>query len=201
LTFNYDTSLEARLRTSLQHIQIIKNPDIDSFLAGSRVNHIYGKLRSFTHRPEHWAAQGQNPFVDRGPDDRSMFRLRFSELIEDIYNAAADLKVIDPHNKNSDYESIQIARMQISNAKRVFVLGYGFDESNNDRLELADNLRKPKKQVFFTNFNNNGNVNKRVSRLLTGSEKYFRDGASVLDDLYERSARNVYDAFAQDFDL
>ena len=100
----------------------------------------------------------------------------------------------------SDVENIQIARTQIANARRLFILGYGFDENNNQRLNLSEAIRQHKKRVCFTD--NNRNINKRASKIMFGDENHFRSESDWFEaGLHERSARNVYDALAHDFDL
>jgi hypothetical protein len=45
VTFNYDVSLETALRNGLRHIQMFNEKDVDKFLDGSRILHVYGKVR------------------------------------------------------------------------------------------------------------------------------------------------------------
>jgi hypothetical protein len=201
VTFNYDGSLERRLGDSLRQIQILQEEDIKKFLSGTRIVHVYGRIGHISHHSLNWSIQDVNPFTIGDFNARATYHGDICTLLENIYGAATDIRVIDPHNKGSDADIISIARRQIAEAQRVFILGYGFDESNNERLMLVQNLKAaPKKRVYFTNFDNNANVNKRVSQLLTGNITNFR-GESNVHETFERSTRNVYDAFARDFDL
>lgn len=202
VTFNYDTSLETRLRVGLRHIQIFEPAVVEQFLSGSRITHVYGHLQTLSEQIwSIWDVQNENS-ESLNEFNWGNYHSRFSLLLDEIHKASTDLRVIDPHNKGADGQNIQIAQGQISDARRVFILGYGFDESNNRRLALSEALRRPKKPVSFTNFGDNNNVNKRASKLLMNDENQFRpDGPSLVAGFYERSTQNVYDALARDFDL
>jgi hypothetical protein len=201
VTFNYDTSLEARLHGGLRHIELFAPSDIEKFLGGSRIIHVYGKLANSQPDAIPWSVEKDDPdkFNEFNWGD---YHMNFAKLLDAIHDASADLRVIDPHNKGSDVENVQIARTQIVHAKRLFILGYGFDENNNQRLNLSEAIRQHKKQVYFTNFDNNRNINKRASKVIFGDENHFRSESDWIESgLHERSTRNVYDALARDFDL
>ena len=201
MTFNYDTSLESRLLNGLQHIECFKQADIEKFLSGSRIIHVYGKLTGSRPDGLAWSAETANPH-DFNQSNLGNYHTNFAKLLDAIHDASVDLRVIDPHNKGFRCENIQIARMQIGNAKRLFILGYGFDENNNDRLNLSQTIRQQRMRIYFTNFENNRNINKRVSMLIFGNEGSFKTRSDWIEHgHYERSVRNVYDAFARDFDL
>jgi hypothetical protein len=55
VTFNYDVSLESQLLNGLKHIQVFDEKDVHFFLGGSRIIHIYGKIRDeMTATPVDW---------------------------------------------------------------------------------------------------------------------------------------------------
>ena len=63
-------------------------------------------------------------------------------MLLDVLSAASKgLRVIDPHDKGTDDVELEKAQAAIAGARRVFILGYGFDENNNRRLNLREHLR------------------------------------------------------------
>jgi hypothetical protein len=132
------------------------------------------------------------------------FQREFKVLLDEVYSASNGIRVIDPHDKAADNENIAIARTQIANASRIYILGYGFDEHNSERLNLRGHLAygvDSKKFVSFTNFGDINQVNKRASNVFFGNQKSLPPGVYSAMDRYEKSNRNVYDALQLDFDL
>jgi hypothetical protein len=127
-------------------------------------------------------------------------------LLNLIYEASLGIRVIDP--KDKDNETFDAAFDLIKAANVVYILGYGFDERNSERLRLQDALGGPKpnlKSILFTNFGDANRINKKASRLFFGHPQYFLDDTIIdrTSDKYpyfEKSTRNVYDALALDFD-
>lgn len=98
----------------------------------NRIVHIYGKIREVTAaaaRAE-WDTQNQDP-EQVGGAQLVNFQVKMKQILV-AHLASKGLRVIDPHDKGADDTEIMIARTAISNAKRIFVLGYGFDEHNSD---------------------------------------------------------------------
>jgi hypothetical protein len=58
------------------------------------------------------------------------------ELFDKVFAGSERLGIIEPHDKGMEVETIERARALIDDANRVFILGYGFDENNNERLGL-----------------------------------------------------------------
>jgi hypothetical protein len=85
---------------------------------------------------------------------------------------------------------------------------HGFDENNSRLLNLSDSLHIGKTQgktILFTNFNDHNLVNKKASRVITGSPRAMLAGTpeinqTELGSSCEKSRRTVYDALALDFD-
>jgi hypothetical protein len=205
VTFNYDISLETRLRDGLGHIQMFSKADVEKFLVGSRIVHIYGKIREevASAAKVDWNVRNQDPEHLRGRT--ANYHTSMKALLDAAHAASKGLRVIDPHDKGTDDREIMIARSAIADAERTFILGYGFDENNNNRLNLRAYLRHAtdllKKPVAFTNYRDINQINKRASNLFYGSAQYFPPGGPAIQDRYEKSTRNTYDALAMDFDL
>jgi hypothetical protein len=205
VTFNYDVSLEKTLGSGLKHIQMFAEKDVTQFLGGSRVVHIYGKIRdeAATAIQLDWKLQNLDlkQLTELSMGD---YHTKMKAFLEVIYRASKGLRVIDPHDKGVDDTEILIARRAIANAKRVFILGYGFDEHNSARLNLREHLANTQsgyQLVAFTNYQDINQINKRASKLFYDHPRYFPSGRNALSDRYEKSIRNTYDALAMDFDL
>jgi hypothetical protein len=206
VTFNYDVSLENNLSKGLKHIQMFDERDVAQFLGGSRIVHIYGKIRDDVASAAkiNWVVQGEDP-KGFGEGDRSYHYGKMQVLLDDVYRASKGLRVIDPHDKGADDTEIMIARRAIADAKRVFILGYGFDEHNSERLNLRKYLAHSATPgyylVAFTNYQDINQINKRASKVLYGNPQSWQHGKVAMQDRYEKSIRNTYDALAMDFDL
>jgi hypothetical protein len=205
VTFNYDVSLETTLRQGLNYISLFDTAHVDQFLCGSRIVHVYGKVRDLSDlntNSLNWEVQTKNPTTD--VYDLLRYQTEFQEFFNSVYKASLGLRVIDPFDKNTDSENILVARAQIAAANRVYILGYGFDEHNSERLGLQEYLRYSgsyNKSVGFTNFGDINRVNKRASQLFFGNTASFPPGEPPIRNGYEKSVRNVYDALELDFDL
>jgi hypothetical protein len=97
-----------------------------------------------------------------------------------------------------------MAQAQILGARRVFILGYGFDEHNSERLRLRESLRRgggANTTVAFTNFGDINQVNKRASKVFFGNAAEFPPNGQSIVSHVEKSTRNAYDALSLDFDI
>jgi hypothetical protein len=196
VTFNYDVSLEVALKAGLQHIQMFDESDVEKFLDGSRIVHIYGKVRDIK------SIRAQVKWPNSNPIDTS--RIDFCSFLDVVYSASKGIRVIDPHDKGANGDDLTIAQTQIHAARRVFILGYGFDEHNSERLRLNEALKyggNSPKMVAFTNFGDINQVNKRASKVLFGNTASFPPNGQSIAYHAEKSTRNAYDALALDFDI
>jgi hypothetical protein len=205
VTFNYDVSLETMLRNGLNHIQLFSEHDVTKFLSGSRIIHVYGKIREPNAKAKAipWGEQNVDPSQLGGRTGD--YHMKMKQMLDTVYAASRGLRVIDPHDKDTNDAEIMMARTAIANAQRVIMLGYGFDEHNSGRLNLREILRHrtelANKRITFTNYQDINQINKRASKLFYGAPQYFPPGGPAIQDRYEKSVRNTYDALAMDFDL
>jgi hypothetical protein len=212
VTFNYDVFLEYELYRSLRAIsQFSEGNVIDKFFEGDRFIHVYGKIRQdftqdipdttldlFAKRVMELTSASSNFLGDSQ---------EFNNLLDVSYNASKTIRTMAPHEKTSSGE-IEKAKKVIMDANVVYILGYGFDENNSRLLGLYDSLHIgaiQEKTVLFTNFNDHNQVNKKASRVITGSPRAMLAGApeinqTELNSSCEKSRRTVYDALAFDFD-
>lgn len=204
ITFNYDASLEYHLFRALTAIDLFEQADVERFLGEDRTVHIYGSVHS--------GIPSDNDMIDEdaakklGDPFTSPFGSR-KALLDRCWNAAQNLRTIEPHDKEQDEAALRRARQWIDEAAVLYILGYGFDASNNRRIGLDPSLRArqgpPFRSVMFTNFEDINSINKRASHLVFGTFDKFQGesvyGTPVGGHFIEKSVRTVYDALERDF--
>ena len=116
VTFNYDRSLEVYLAESLRHTYGKTTSEIVARLKSMQIVHVYGSLGS--------------PW--EGAADHMPFSLPDELRSEFIPQAASRIQVI-PEGRN-DSATIVEARRLLLEAERICFLGFGFDETNVERL-------------------------------------------------------------------
>ena len=195
ITFNYDVSLERSLHKGLKAIKFLKKQDndIDSFLQ-DRFVHIYGKIR-------------EDSFTDfeliKGHTSSKEIK-NYKNILDMAYKASKGINTIDPDDKSNDIPARDKARKLIKNAECVYILGYGFDESNNKRLDLYNLLsiggiqkrylsgeKNARKEVYFTNYGNKNSINKKASQVFFSNKKKFLK-ESIFDDSFGDPKREGY---------
>jgi len=167
ITFNYDVSLETALSDALRGIEQFEPSDVQNFMKDNRIMHVYGKVREPGSVDAcNWDTPWGNKLALSDPGNHNMFK----SFLDVVYASAKGIRVIDPTDKESDKKVIQAAREMISDAKCLYILGYGFDENNNKRLELSEATyyERNSKWVLFTNYNNSNRINKSASRFFFG---------------------------------
>jgi hypothetical protein len=204
VTFNYDASLEHHLFAALDATDILDRADVERFLEKDRIIHTYGCVRE--HVParcdfvDHLTALrlgfGFNQPLDMGAE----FETR-KKFLDQCLASSLNLRTIDPHDKEDDPVSLARAQNWIDQARIIYILGYGFDPQNNRRIGLDPCLRTGNKAVLFTNLDDIPTVTQRASKVCCGNLAAF--SGLRLGDLkgryFEKSTRNVYDAFSKDF--
>jgi hypothetical protein len=201
VTFNYDTSLEQRLFDGLHNIDLLKLQDVRDFLGAQqdRFHHVYGTVRKdFEH-------DAVSPNLARN----TQYDRRGSQVVkalDAVYEASKGLRTVDGDDKLLEKQTLEKAYLAIERAERVFILGYGFDEFNNERLDLANLFQDAgrSREVMFTNFGGLKRVGKSASRIMLGKPFRFVPGVPVdgegIGTTFEVSEKNVYDALEQDFE-
>jgi hypothetical protein len=211
VTFNYDVSLEHHLFAGLNHISLFEDEHIREFFSNDRVRHIYGRIR-------------ENPFlgfggtrpvfftVNKGTFEYPRDQIRYGELkssLDAVYESSRNLRTIGPTEKIMERATIKSAAQAIQKASCVYILGYGFDETNSEILRLGKSLRLGKgrhKSVMFTNYGESNQVNKRASKLFFRKFGEFLPSNSAIKGTptsafyCEKSIRDVYEALEFDFD-
>jgi hypothetical protein len=161
-------SLEIALHNGLRHIELFNPDHVKEFLEKDRIFHIYGKVRSgIVASTLGWSNEGRDP-KGMQPHLLLSYQQECRDFFDGLYDASLGIRVIDPEDKGADEAVIKEASEAIVRAKFVYILGYGFDENNSERLGLNNSLRDGRnfnKCVHFTNFEDNNRVNKRASKI------------------------------------
>jgi hypothetical protein len=209
VTFNYDLSLEQNLYKGLTAHSAFGLDDVAEFLSGDRIIHVYGCLGGEIYNPaplnfDRLDGEGRSPpsQIISGNGTSHV------ALLDTIWNSAASLRVIDPINKTSDQKIMLLAREYVNQAVCLYLLGFGFDPHNSERIGLdSANIVRPghrKRAIMFTNYLGSNRVSKRAGNLFCANFRKFLDEplvGSPQDGSYcEMSVRNVYEALSLDFD-
>ena len=120
VTFNYDRSLERYLGRALQVTGV---KDISKRMSSLGFIHVYGTL-------------GGRPYIDNAAREYGD--------IEDplaIEQAAAGIKIIDREDDGELLSQFELAKNALSDAKRVVMLGFGYDATNVERLALRESVQ------------------------------------------------------------
>jgi hypothetical protein len=211
ITFNYDVSLETELFSRLRAIDCFSGEDekIKSFL-NERIHHVYGQIRD-GFSPRDKIMKGYAPLGYFMLGQESSYE-EISQKIEEwnaAFQAAETLDTIDPIDKNNNQKIPSDKKFWIQCAREVYILGYGFDKNNNERLflkDLLDSHPEQQKHVHFTNYLDSNKINKRAARLFAlDFDSFFPNKPGVVGEPYERffyekSVRNVYQALEKDFE-
>jgi hypothetical protein len=206
ITFNYDVSLEYELCRGLSALKRFSQKNtIQTFLGGNRITHVYGRIRRdpFLAPPQLDLQALAGPVGAQKPDLQWQQSV---DLMDRIYEASSGLNIISPGKAAAVTNDILAARRNISEARCVYILGYGFDRANSELLELPEHLRLAgsQKKVMFTDYKDGGVVNKNAARLFGISpNELLQPGGHIVPSgagWCEKSIKNVYDALAVDFD-
>jgi hypothetical protein len=144
------------------------------------------------------------------PDHAEEFQPKLKAFLDRCLAASANLRTVDPHNKEDDEVSLDRARQWMADAGVVYILGYGFDRNNSRRIGLEPCLRNDPnkasgKSVMFTNYMDINTINKSASQLIYGDyesfigERQSIHGDPLKGDYVEKSVRTVYEALEKDF--
>lgn len=206
VTFNYDASLEYHLFQALTSLDILHRADVEEFMRKDRIIHAYGCVHENipldTDFVDHALTENFGKPFGNPPDMARDFEPR-KILLDRCLAASNNLRTIDPHDKEEDQHLLSLARSWIEKASVVYILGYGFDADNNRRIGLRALQNGNNKAVMFTNFKNTNTINKRAARLFCDDYVQFLNASAFghpTHSYFEKSDRDVYDAFEKDFE-
>ncbi|MDD3020891.1 MAG: hypothetical protein PHX61_07945 [Alphaproteobacteria bacterium] len=194
ITFNYDVSLEQNLLKGLQAFSdFFGQKKIEEFFSDDRFIHMYGQVRTDYFKDPTSISTKWDTAKRINPDFKA------------IYDASLQIRTIEG-NKGED-QIFDRSKNVVRNAKRIFILGFGFDDRNCERLGLStihDSSAGNRVDICFTNFLDSDVVNKRANRLFDLDGRFYRGGRNLYRgpwNIYERSTVDVYRALAEDFEI
>lgn len=173
ITFNYDVSLEYHLYRALSTIEAIGEKKAKQFMKKLKIIHVYGELRKIN-----WNAD--EPLKGYGASNTVQLAMHCAKGIETIDR--------DKQQKLAAKKDIAIAKSAVANASRLVILGYGFDDANNEIIGLNGIISQfhSKGMVLYTNYDDSARIEKKIR---------------VVSERRDKSTKNVYRALAEDFDL
>jgi hypothetical protein len=122
VSFNYDRSFECMLLARFQGTYDVDEVQAHEMLKTLEVVHVYGSLGSLDPQSSDFLPFGS-------PADP-----------QTVGRASRSLRVI-PEARDSDAEVLR-ARQILSGARRIAILGFGFDELNLERLQAQETLAR-----------------------------------------------------------
>jgi hypothetical protein len=120
VTFNYDRSLEQYLFTALTNSYEETKEECAKAVGKIPIIHVYGSLGLLP-----WQDKENNTPYDLGTGSTTV-------KLEQIEKASKTIKIIRDDN---DLEGFGKAWIEMQNAKRIYFLGFGFDQTNVNRLK------------------------------------------------------------------
>ena len=156
ITFNYDRSLEFFLYESLINsfnLEYTANYPYSDLLPFS-IQHVYGQLSTLPCQKQ------------------SSLAYRLAPNIKTLQKLCSNIRVIYDRTD----ENLMDIKKEISAAKRIFFLGFGFAKENIDVLDIP-NLLTDKHQIYGTAF---GMTNKEILRVRSQLSQNFKNKDPVL---------------------
>jgi hypothetical protein len=217
VTFNYDKSLEYHLHNRLTRIERFQKDYIEKdsakvddkpvsiakeFLRRLKIYHVYGELYKFDWENGYDAAKyGQHTYGDFNKD-----RANISEIVNRCYDK---IHVIGENKVISLYDTreMKTARAKIKAAKRLFVLGFGFEANNCKLIGLNDGLRGNKgldAELIYGNFGGSSRIRDYVTKHFKGADRLDRTYSELREKVQVKEipeGRSIHDGLFLDADL
>lgn len=186
-TFNYDISLEYYLYSRLKKISFF-NEHIDAFLKEIKIVHTYGQLGCFGWHKEFYDKTYENEVVERRPDTYGNRGKSFKVLAKGI-----DIIGIRKWNPQTPPKHIKLIHDFLDEAKRIYILGFGFYEENMELIHLNKRTFQDRDKIFYyTNFRDMQKIERKISK---------RNVNKYKNSSFIKSTKKVYNALSEDFEL
>lgn len=144
ITFNYDTFFEHKLVKHLQKEHSFK--DADTFVISKEfITHVYENLNNATYK------EFSAKIIPTYEGDKIIHR-KFEDIdFAKIENDSTRITFIRANSKEN--KKVNQIRTILSNAKKIYILGYGFDKFNNEILfQNEDFFYDNTKEIYYTGF-------------------------------------------------
>lgn len=131
LTFNYDRSIEHYLFTAFKNTHHKKEEECAQKLQAINIVHLYGKFGDLP-----W----QNTGLTRVPYAATSDQKRYGLMVK---RGGENIKIIHEFTDVKNDSNFKQAHKLLTTAKRIYFLGFGFNELNIKRLLLGRLLKQP----------------------------------------------------------
>lgn len=121
ITFNYDRSLEQFLFTALKYSYRLSDSECADIVEQIPIIHLHGRL-------------GYLPWQQAEP----VRQYTASVNTEDLKICMQSIKIVHEDISSGRDEDFSVAKTLLHNAERVYILGFGYDPINVQRLGLDD---------------------------------------------------------------
>lgn len=152
VTFNYDRSLEQYLYSALKNTYGKSKTDVANIMAKLRIIHIYGKVDLL----EWQSPDGKGQPYDGKRGDSSCSLKKAADMIRIVHE---DIDV------DSDPVFVEVHRL-LHDAKNIFFLGFGYYETNLDRLKMKHFIEG--RDVMGTSLNLESSKHRDIGRYFQG---------------------------------
>ena len=131
VTFNYDRSFEHLLYTAMmtRHYRHMSHERCEKKIKDIQVIHVYGSL-------------GKLPWQSEGRQTDDVVKYAADTKPKAVKKSARSIKIISELDASVEEDSnIAAARRLITDAKRIYFLGFGYHDTNMKRLQLSSTSR------------------------------------------------------------
>lgn len=189
ITFNYDNSLEYALLKKLSQSAYLKDHQKEFYTAvAENIIHIYGQI-------------GRYIGIDTNRDYIAYGKYKNQLALEQASILKNSIAIVG-EERSAVKDNAQIAQEWLKSAKRIFFLGYGFNDDNNKLLSIKESCENAD-EIYCTNFGGSQKLSKKICELFNLQKTEEKpDGTQIK---YTRqpsiSAGDVYSAIDKDFEL
>lgn len=182
ITFNYDMSLEFFLYKKIHRLDFLKDEGV-KFFNTLNIHHVYGSI----YKKNEINYYGL--YREKDAHDTEEAALRYAKNIQVI-------------GEERMKEEVSFSNW-LDEAKKIFILGFGFDLQNLQFLNLKKYTRKPEVFTHYTNLGNSKKIEKRIADYwhVTGGSSGSSYNYSPKRINSDMSERNIYEALCYDFDF
>ena len=134
ITFNYDVSLDYCLQNKLSNVGLLKNDrkaqEYIRTLTSSKIKHVYGKIYDDDPVENYGKFIPKSSSVTEIKAEIANNARRFLKAIQE----KELIKLISPERKSEE-----LYKKLITDAKMIYIIGFGFDRDNLNMLGFSDN--------------------------------------------------------------
>jgi len=160
ISFNYDRSLEHFIHESLFNSFTTKRNEIKSLICKIKIQHVYGKISALPWENNSSGIKYGNP--------------EYFGFLENLEN---NIRIIFEERTDDLSEAKQL----ISEAQRIFFLGFGYADENLEALEF-NKLISQSHNIYGTGLGLTDSERNRVVSKLKGNKREIVSSRFIIDD-------------------